>query len=139
MLGLAARADLADDDTLLDPGRPRDGDTPEVDEGDGKAVGRLKRQRATAARDRAGEAHDPGDGGPHRGTRVGAHVEAAMLPRGIGIVTELEGSKHRAVYGPGPGECGRRAGLERDQDRKQCDHASHCLPPVVSIVNARPP
>jgi hypothetical protein len=128
MLGLAARADLADDGALLDPGRPRDADRSEVDQRDGQAVGGPEGERATAARDRAGEAHDPGDGSPDGDARLAAYVEAAVLSSGVGIITELEGSKHRPVHGPGPGECGRRAGLERDQDRKQGDHASHaCL------------
>jgi hypothetical protein len=128
MLGLAARADLPDDSTLLHSDCPRDGDAPEVDEGDGQAVTRLEGKRAPSARHCSGEAHDAGHGGPDRVAALGADVEAAMLSRGVGVVTELERSKHRPVDGPGPGECGRRAGLERDQDRKQGDHASHaCL------------
>jgi hypothetical protein len=128
MLDLAARAYLPDDSTLLHSARPRDCDAPEVDEGDGQAVARLESERAPTARHRSGEAHDAGHRSPDSVAAVGADVEAAMLSGGVGIVTELEGSKHRPVDGPGPGECGRRAGLERDQDRKQGDHASHaCL------------
>jgi hypothetical protein len=128
MLGLAARADLPDDSTFLYSGCPGDGDAPEVDEGDGQPVAGLEGERVPTSRNRSREAHDPGHRGPDRAAGVGADVEAAMLPGGVGVVTELERSKHRPVDGPGPGECGRRAGLERDQDRKQGDHASHaCL------------
>jgi hypothetical protein len=128
VLRLAAGADLTDDNALGDLGRARDGNCSEMDERDGQAVGRLERERAAAARDRSGEAHRPGYRRPDRVAGVGADVEAAVLPRRVGVVTELEGSKHRPVDGPGPGECGRRAGLERDQDRKQGGYASHaCL------------
>jgi hypothetical protein len=48
-----------------------------------------------------------------------------VLAAGIRVVTKDEGSKHRPVDGPGPGERGLHADLERDEDRKQQGEASH--------------
>jgi hypothetical protein len=48
-----------------------------------------------------------------------------VLAAGVGIVTKDEGSKHRPVDGPGPGERGLHADLERDEDRKQQGEAFH--------------
>jgi hypothetical protein len=60
-----------------------------------------------------------------------------VLAAGIGIVTKDEGSKHRPVDGPGPGERGLHADLERDEDRKQQGEAfSSPLLLVVKFANA---
>jgi hypothetical protein len=50
-----------------------------------------------------------------------------MLPTGVRVVAELEGSYHRPIHGPGPGERGLHADLEREEDRKQDDETLHRL------------
>jgi hypothetical protein len=54
-----------------------------------------------------------------------------VLPRGVGIIADVEWSKHRPVHGPGPGERGLHADLEREEDRKQDDETFHRLPLLV--------
>lgn len=91
----------------------------------GIPVGRSDRDRPTAGRDSAGEADGSGDRRAHRCACGRADVDAAVLAAGIGVVTKDERSKHRPVDGPGPGERGLHADLERDEDRKQQGEAFH--------------
>jgi hypothetical protein len=125
VLRLAARAKCADCGALGDGLALPDGDGPEVNERRGVAVGRLDRHRSPAAGHRSGERHRSGrrrdDGRP--GSRT--DVDAAVLTGRVGVRPEDEGSQHRAVDRPGPGVRGRRADLERQQDRKQTDETLH--------------
>ena len=48
-------------------------------------------------------------------------VFAAMVSSRIGVLAKRERLQHRPVHGPGPGERGLHADLERQEDRKQDD------------------
>jgi hypothetical protein len=61
-----------------------------------------------------------------------------VLSACVRIVTEHEWSKHRPVDGPGPGERGLHADLERDEDRKQQSEAFHRRSSSLSILRTRP-
>jgi hypothetical protein len=97
-----------------------------MDEGDGIAVAGGDRQRAATAGNRSGEVDDARRRGYDRRASRGAEIDAAMLSTGVRIVSERKWSEHRPVHGPGPGECGRRAGLEREEDRKQQAQTHDC-------------
>jgi hypothetical protein len=105
--------------------RPRDRGGTEALQRDGVTVGGADRDRLPTRRDDAGKADRSGCRRAHRRPGRSADVDAAVLAAGIGIVTKDEGSKHRPVDGPGPGERGLHADLERDEDRKQQGEAFH--------------
>ena len=96
-----------------------------MNERDGIAIRGLDRDRAARAGDAAREGDRARSRSAHRSACRSADVDTAMLATGVRIVAEHEGSKHRPVCGPGPGERGRNADLERDEDRQQRDEVFH--------------
>jgi hypothetical protein len=127
MLRLAARADGADGLTLADRRAAGDADRPEMDERHRIPVGGSDGDHAPADGHRPGEGDRAGGRRAHSRFRRSADIDAAVLAAGVGIVAEHEWSKHRPIHGPGPGECGRSADLEREEDRKQDDETLHRL------------
>jgi hypothetical protein len=110
-------------------GAPLDCERPEVEERDGVPVRSLDRERPPTSWNRPCEGDCPRGGRAHRAAGGGADVDAAVLTTRVGVVAEIELSKHRPVHGPGPGERGLHADLEREEDRKQDDEALHRLFP----------
>jgi hypothetical protein len=96
-----------------------------VEERDGIAVGGSDRECLAACGHAPGEGDRAGSGSAYRRSGIRADVDAAVLAAGVRIIPQDEGSKHRPVDGPGPGERGLHADLERDEDRKQRDQAFH--------------
>lgn len=104
-----------------------------MDQGDGVAVGGGDRDGAARAGNAAGKADGSRRRGAHRCAASGPDVNATMLAARVRVVAERECSKHRPVCGPGPGERGRNADLERDEDRQQRDESFH--PPLLSSLS----
>jgi hypothetical protein len=119
VLDLARRPDATHHRAFGHVSTRRDADRAEMDEGHRVAVAGSDRQCPPAARDSPGEFDDAGGRGYDRRPPGRAEIDAAMLPGGVRIAPVGKCSEHRPVHGPGPGECGRRAGLEREEDRKQ--------------------
>jgi hypothetical protein len=122
-------AERGDRISLGDLGVPRDCVRAEVLECHGVTVGGADGDRLPARWNGADEADRAGRGRAHGGSRGSTDVDAAVLAAGVGIVSQDEGSKYRPVDGPGPGERGLHADLERDEDRKQPGEAFHGAPP----------
>src|SRR5262245_7190205 len=103
--------------SLADRGALGDRGGPEVNERGRIAVRRLDRDAASVGRERARE------GDCSRGRRDdgraggGADVDAPVLPALVRVRAEVEGLQYRPIHGPGPGERGRHADLEREQGR----------------------
>jgi hypothetical protein len=91
-LGLAARADRADDVALRDRGPDRDPDRAEVDEGDRVPVLGPDRQAEALHGKTAGEGDDPGRCGTDVGSGRCTDVDPAMLTAGVRIATADERS-----------------------------------------------
>jgi len=114
------------DDVSLAHRQPsRHGNGTEPLERDGVTLGRADRDRLPAGGHGAREGDCAGGRRNHRRRGRGADVDSAVLAAGIWVVTKDERSNHRPVDGPGPGERGLHADLERDEDRKQQGKASH--------------
>ena len=113
------------------------GRAPESEQRHRVAVGRLDGDRAATSGDGSGERNDACRGRAHGRPDWGADIDAAMLAAGVRVAAVGERTNHRPVHGPGPGECGRRAGLEREKDRKHQAQAHGCLLLVVSIGNGK--
>jgi len=126
VFGLAGRPDASDHGTFGHVSAHRDADRAEMDKGDGVAVAGSDRQGTAAAGNGPGEVDHAADRGHHRRASRRTEVDAAMLPGGVRIAPIGKWSEHRPVHGPGPGECGRRAGLEREEDRKQQAETHGC-------------
>src|SRR6185295_13288241 len=118
-------AERGDRISLGDVGSSRDRVRAEVLECDCVAVGRANGDRLPARWNGADKADRAARGCAHGGSRGTTDVDAAVLAAGVGIVSQDERSKYRPVDGPGPGERGLHADLERDEDRKQPDEAFH--------------
>jgi hypothetical protein len=112
-------SDRRDDVSLAHRQPPGDRGRTEALQRHGVPVGGANRDRLSAGRNGAGEADRSGCRRMHRRPGGSADVDAAVLAAGVGVVTKDEWSKHRPVDGPGPGERGLHADLERDEDRKQ--------------------
>jgi hypothetical protein len=121
----SALFDRPRDVSLLYRGPTCDGDGPEALQRDCVTVGSADRDRLPARRHGAGKADRAGCRSTHWRPGRSADVDATVLATGVGVVTKHEGSKHRPVDGPGPGERGLHADLERDEDRKQQDEGFH--------------
>jgi hypothetical protein len=128
-LRVAARAYGPDGSTFGDVGPLRDPDGAELEQGDGKAIRGLDRDGRAARRHRAREAHLSGRRRENRRTHGCADVDPPVLPTGVRVRDDVERSQHRPVHGPGPGERGLHADLERKEGRKQDEQAFHPLPP----------
>jgi hypothetical protein len=135
-IGLSA--ERGDRISLGDLGVPRDRIRAEVLESDCVAVGGADGDRLPARWDGADEADRAGRGRAHGGSRGSTDVDAAVLAAGVGIVSQDERSKYRPVDGPGPGERGLHADLERDEDRKQPGEAFHGAPPRCQCCEQGP-
>ena len=119
VLDLARRPDATDHRAFGHVGARRYADRAEMEECDRVAVAGNDRQRPAAAGNRSGELDDAGRRGHDRRPPGRPEIDATMLPGGVRIASVGKCFEHRPVHGPGPGECGRRAGLEREEDRKQ--------------------
>jgi hypothetical protein len=135
MLGLARRADGADDVALGDRRADADGDRAEVDERDREPIRGANRERE------AGTGHEPRKAdtarrrGPYLRSRRSRDVDPAMLSTGVRVVVGLKAAKHRPVDRPGPGT-GRRSREQREHERAQQHHAAS----VARFANhGRPP
>jgi hypothetical protein len=136
--GIGALSDRCDRGSFCHVGAARNGVGAEMLESDRVAVGGADGDRLPARRDGAGEADGPRGGRAHRRSGRSTDVDAAVLAAGGGIVTQDEGSKHRPVDGPGPGERGLHADLERDEGRKQQGEAFHRRSSSLSMLRTRP-
>jgi hypothetical protein len=92
MLGSACPADRAHRLPLGDRRLARRRDRPEVKERDRVPVGGLDRDGEPAPGHGPGEADDAGRRSPHGGAAGSADVDAAVLPRGVGVLSEDERS-----------------------------------------------
>jgi hypothetical protein len=89
---LPARPDRPDDPAFRN-GRPaRHADRSQLDERDRVPVRRLNRHAFATRRHRPGKADRPTRGRSHRRSQGRADVDAAVLPAGVGVVAQLEGS-----------------------------------------------
>jgi hypothetical protein len=127
VLGLPARPDGAHAVALVDDLTADHTDRAEVEQGDRVAVGRLDRDRAAAPRHGSYEVHTACGRRTHGGAERPGDVDTAMLTRLVRVVADGKRLQHRPVHGPGPGERGLHADLEREEDRKQDDDALHRL------------
>jgi hypothetical protein len=135
MLQFPTRADGRYGCAFGDSGALPDGKGPEMEKRHRVPVGSLDRQRPSAPWDRPGECHGAGGRREHRAAGHCADVDATVLAARVGIVAEIELSKHRPVHGPGPGECGLHADLEREEGRKQDHEALHrAAPSSLSVL-----
>ena len=118
-LGLAARADRADELPLRDGVAAPDDVRPEVNERHRIAVGSRDRHRLAADRHRPRERDRARDGSNHRCPGGRADVDPTMLSGGIWVrAVEREEREHRALHGPAPAEGG------RGNDQHRCGY--HC-------------
>ena len=132
--GVGSLPDRRDGGSFCDVAAGGDGVGAEMLERDRVAVGGADGDRFPARRDGAGEADGARGGSAHGPPGGSADVDAAVLAAGVRIVTQDEGSKHRPVDGPGPGERGLHADLERDEDRKQQGEAFHRHSSSLSVL-----
>ena len=114
-LGVAARADRADDLPLLDRRSRSHPDRSQVDERDRVAVGRANRQAQALVRKLTDEGGDAGCGCPNLGAGRRRDVDSAVLSAGVGVPFCDERPQHRSVDGPRPG-IRRRAQDKGEQD-----------------------
>jgi hypothetical protein len=103
-----ARPDDADDGSLGDLVASPDRDRTELKQRDGETIRSLDRERAAAVGERAAERDPAGRRRTNGCTERSSHVEAAVLPAGVGVVAEGEAPEHWSVDGPRP--CPRRRG-----------------------------
>jgi hypothetical protein len=89
------------------------------------AVRGFDRHGLPAGWNAAGEADGSGARREDGSARLATDVDAPVLARFVRVGAEEEGLQYRPVGGPGPGESGRRADLDREQGRKQNEDASH--------------
>jgi len=119
-LGIAARADRADDFTLRDLSPDRHAGRAEVHERDRPAVRSSNRQAQTLVRRSPGERDDPARGRTDVRACRGADVDAAMLAARVRVVSRDERPQHGTVDGPCPRRRPRRQherGEQRDEKR----------------------
>jgi hypothetical protein len=130
---LPGRPHHADDRAFLHTRAAGHGERPEMNQGGRVAVARSNGDCEPAAGNRAGERDRSGCRGNHPLADGGSHVDAAMLAPGVRVAAiECKWSQHRPIHGPGPGERGRHADLERKEDRKQGQDASHACSSSLS-------
>ena len=127
-LGISARSDCPDAVAFGDCRALLNGDRSEVCERHVVSVCGLDGDRLAAGRHRARERHDSGGGSHYSGARAAADVEAAMLPRRIGL-SAIEGERlqDRAVGRPGPGA---RRGRGGERNCKHEQESSHGTSPL---------
>jgi hypothetical protein len=89
---LPARPNHPDDRAFRNRRPARYADRPQLDERDRVPVRRLDRHAFAARRHRPGKADFAARRRAHRRFQGRSDVDAAMLPAGVGIVAELEGS-----------------------------------------------
>jgi hypothetical protein len=99
---VGALAHGADGRSLGELGAARYADSAELEEGHRIAVGRLDRDRATAARNGADEGHEAGGRRDHRRSDGRAHIDAAVLARRVRVGAEEERAQHGALDRPRP-------------------------------------
>jgi hypothetical protein len=92
VLDVAGRADHADRRSFGQGLVPLDRDRAQMDEGHRVAGGRLHRDRAPPAGDRASEAHDSRGRSTDRRPRLSGNVDAAVLAAGVRVVSQREWS-----------------------------------------------
>jgi hypothetical protein len=103
----------------------------ELEQGHGVPVGCLDRDRAATTGHETGERDGAGGRREHRRAHLGADVDAAVLPRGVGVRPEREGAQHRPVRRPGPGGGCWNSEQER-QDHRDGTESAHRAPPSLS-------
>jgi hypothetical protein len=86
--GVGALGDSADDRPFGDLGPAEHIGRGELQERDRVAVGGLDRDRMAAAGHLPGEGHPSARRRDHGGAERGTHVDAAMLPTGVGVEGE---------------------------------------------------
>ena len=123
-LGVGTRPDRPHR-VALSHGRPfREQQRAQMRERDGVAVRREDRDAPPGSGNSAGERHLPRRRRDHRRAGVARDVDAAMLPRGVGMCgIERVGLDDGAVRRPAPG-CGGRGEEQRGQNGQR-DEASH--------------
>ena len=120
-LGLAARADRADDVALADLSPDGHPDRAQVDERDRPAVLGSDRQAEALSRQSSGERDHSARGGTDVGARGSSDVDPSMLATRIRIALGDERPQHRPVDRPGPRRrCPVRARVRRAARRGAC-------------------
>jgi hypothetical protein len=117
-LGLAARADRADDISFVDLCPDGHADGPQVDERDRPALGGANGQAEALLRQPARERDDPARRRPDVRARRRADVHPTMLAARVRIAVEDERPQDGPVDGPAPGEGARSEHESRDQREK---------------------
>ena len=118
-LGLAARADRADDVALADLSADGQPDRAQVDERDRPAVLGSDRQAETLSRQSSGERDHPTRGGTDVRARGSCDVDPSVLAARVRIAVGHERPQHRPVDRPGPRRRSRRkheCGEEHDEE-----------------------
>jgi hypothetical protein len=92
VLGRPARADRADRLSFADRRAALDGERAQVEKSDGEAVRRPDRERESAAGHGPGERHRSGGRRAHGRALERTEVDAAVLPGGVRVVSQDEGS-----------------------------------------------
>jgi hypothetical protein len=119
-LGLAARADRADDVALADLSPDRHPDRTQVDERDRPAVLGSDRQAEALSRQSSGERDHPTRGGTNIRARGSSDVDPSVLATRIRIAAGDERPQHRPVDRPGPrrrSRCEHECRKQHDEDR----------------------
>ena len=101
-LGLAARADRADDVALADLSPDGQGDRAQVDERDRPAVLGSDGQAEALSRQSSGECDHPTRGGTDVGARGSSDVDPPVLAARIRIAVGNERPQNRPIDRPGP-------------------------------------
>lgn len=117
VLRLARRARLCDDIAFRHVRAAPDRDRTDVRERRLGAVGRRDRDRQAVRGHLAGERHLAGYRGSDDVCFADGDVDAAMLARGVLVVTDRELAKHGAFDRPCPGACGRGVGKRHHRER----------------------
>jgi hypothetical protein len=118
-VGLAGRADGADELALDDGRAATHHEGTEMHQCDREPVAGQQRKRSTAVRNRAGECDRRVDWRPDRGARGGANIDAAVLTRSLRIrIGKIEWPEDWPLDRPCPRRCRRRKnkGCERDAE-----------------------
>jgi len=138
-LRAGGRADRANGCTFRDRRPSSHGDRSEVSQRDGVPIGGFDRHHETAPRHCAREADLAAGGRAHPGAEAPGDVDATVLAARVRIVSETEGTQHRAIRRPGPRLGGRGHEEHRRRHPQHHRHAPHRLSPrrVLKTANTQ--
>ena len=111
----------------------------QVAERDREPVSRQDRDRLAMRRDGAGKGHRAARRRENRFACLGADVDAAMLPRRVGVSAEGEGLEHLAVRRPGPCEHGSRCCEGAQPGARHHEYGHPATPHLDVLLISSPP